>query len=57
MLGGISGGIALGGALAETVAPAWILVSAAGATTAAALIAMVIPHSEKLDTTDAHYIG
>lgn len=57
LLGGISGGIALGGALAETVAPAWILVSAAGATTVAALIAMVIPHSEKLDTTDAHYIG
>jgi MFS family permease len=57
LLGGISGGLALGGALAETMAPAWILVSAAGATGTAMLIAMVIPHSDKLDTTDTHYIG
>ncbi len=56
LLGGISGGIALGGVLAETVAPAWILVSAASATGAAALIAMVIPYSEKLHATDTHYI-
>jgi len=57
LLGGISGGLALGGALAEMMAPAWILVSAAGATGTAMLIAMVIPQSEKLDTTDAHFVG
>lgn len=57
LLGGISGGIALGGVLAETVAPAWILVSAAGTTGAAALIALAIPHSDKLDTTDSHYVS
>ena len=56
LLGGISAGIALGGVLAETVAPVWILVSAAGATGSAALIAMVIPQSGKLNTTDAHYV-
>jgi len=57
LLGGISGGIALGGVLAETIAPAWILVSAAGATGIAALLAMVIPHSEKLNATDAHFVS
>lgn len=57
LLGGISGGIALGGVLAETVAPAWILVCAAGATSTAALIAMVIPHSEKLDAIGEHYVA
>ena len=57
LLGGISGGIALGGVLAETVAPAWILVSAAGATSVAALIALAIPHSDKLDSTDTHYVS
>lgn len=56
LLGGISGGLALGGVLAETLAPAWILVSAAGATGMAALIAMMIPHSAKLDAADTHYI-
>ncbi len=56
LLGGISGGIALGGVLAETVSPAWILVAAAGATTIAGLIAMVIPHSSKLDAVGEHYI-
>ncbi len=57
LLGGISGGIALGGVLAETVAPAWILVSAAGASGIAALIAMGIPPSEKLDVVGAHYVA
>ena len=57
LLGGISAGLALGGVLAETIAPAWILVTAAGATGTALLIAMAIPHSDKLDTTDTHYIG
>lgn len=56
LLGGISGGIALGGVLAESVAPAWILVCAAGATGLAALIALAIPHSKKLDVSDAHYL-
>lgn len=57
LLGGISGGIALGGVLAETISPGWILVVAACATGTAALIALMIPHSEKLDAADAHYIG
>lgn len=57
LLGGISAGLALGGVLAETIAPAWILVAAAGATGTALLIAMAIPHSDKLDTTDTNYIG
>ena len=57
LLGGISGGIALGGVLAETVAPAWLLITAAAATGVAALIAMAIPHSEKLDVTDAHFVS
>jgi predicted MFS family arabinose efflux permease len=57
LLGGISGGIALGGMLAETIAPAWILVAAAGATGTAALIALMIPHSHKLAATDAHFVG
>jgi len=57
LLGGISAGLALGGVLAETIAPAWILVAAAGATGTALLIAMAIPHSDKLDTTDTHYVG
>ena len=48
---------ALGGVLAETIAPTWILVAAAGATGTALLIAMAIPHSDKLDTTDTHYVG
>ena len=57
LLGGISGGIALGGVLAETVAPAWILVTAACATATAALIALVIPHSDKLDSVGEHYVA
>ena len=57
LLGGISGGIALGGVLAETIAPAWILVSAAGATGIAALIASVIPQSGKLNTMGEHYLN
>ena len=57
LLGGISGGIALGGVLAETVAPAWILVSAAAASGIAAVIAMVIPPSEKLDVVGEHYVS
>ena len=57
LLGGISGGIALGGVLAETVAPGWILMSAACATGTAALIAMVIPHSHKLDAVGEHYVA
>ncbi len=57
LLGGISGGIALGGVLAETIAPGWILVSAACATGIAALIALVIPQSEKLNTMGEHYMN
>jgi MFS family permease len=57
LLGGISGGIALGGVLAETVSPAWILVTAACATATAALIALVIPHSDKLDNVGEHYVA
>jgi MFS family permease len=57
LLGGISGGIALGGVLAETIAPAWILVSAAVATATAALIASTIPHSEKLNVVGEHYVS
>ena len=56
LLGGISGGIALGGVLAENIAPAWILVAAAAATGIAGLIALVIPHSEKLDAVGEHYV-
>jgi MFS family permease len=54
LLGGISGGIALGGLLAEIVAPMWILAAAAVATTIAALMACMIPRSEKLDVVGAH---
>ena len=57
LLGGISGGIALGGVLAETIAPAWILASVASATGIAALIALAIPQSGKLDTAGAHYVN
>jgi len=57
LLGGISTGIALGGVLAETIAPGWILVSAAAATGIAAVMALVLPHSEKLDAADAHYVS
>lgn len=56
LLGGISGGIALGGVLAESIAPAWILVAAACASATAALIAMLIPHSHKLDAVGEHYV-
>jgi MFS family permease len=56
LLGGISGGIALGGVLAETIAPGWILVTAAGVTGTAAVIAFLIPNSEKLQTASAHYM-
>lgn len=56
LLGGISGGIALGGVLAETIAPAWILVSAACATATAALIAWLIPDSEKLHAPGEHKV-
>jgi MFS family permease len=57
LLGGISGGIALGGVLAETIAPGWILVSAASATGIAALIASVIPQSGKLNAMGEHYVN
>jgi MFS family permease len=57
LLGGISGGIALGGVLADSIAPTWILVAAAAATGTAALIAMVIPHSDKLDAVGEHFVG
>lgn len=56
LLGGISGGIALGGVLAESVAPAWLLVTAACATATAALISLTIPHSDKLDSVGDHYV-
>ncbi len=57
LLGGISGGIALGGVLAETIDPAWILVTAAGATATAALLSLTIPHSDKLDSVGDHYVS
>ncbi len=57
LLGGISGGTALGGVLAESLAPAWILVSAAVATGIAALIVMAIPHSPRLDAMGEHYLA
>ncbi len=57
LLGGISGGIALGGSLADTITPAWILVSAAVATAVAALIATAIPRSEKLNSLGAHHVN
>jgi MFS family permease len=57
LLGGISGGIALGGVLAESIAPSWILIAAAAATGTAALIAMAIPHSDKLDAMGEHYVA
>lgn len=56
LLGGIGGGIALAGVLAESIAPAWILVAAAAATGSAALIALTIPHSDKLDSVGEHYV-
>ena len=56
LLGGISGGIALGGVLAETIAPPWILVSAAGATGIAGLIAWSMPESEKLHAVGEHKV-
>jgi len=54
LLGGISGGLALGGVLAEVVAPPWILVAAAGATGIAALVAWSMPESEKLHALGDH---
>jgi MFS family permease len=57
LLGGISGGIALGGMLAESIAPMWILVSAATATGIAALIAAAIPQSEKLNSLGVHHVS
>ena len=57
LLGGISGGTALGGVLAESVAPAWILVSAALATGIAALIVKAIPHSPRLDAMGEHFLN
>ena len=57
LLGGISGGIALGGVLAEIVAPAWLLVTAAGTTATASLISLTIPHSDKLDSVGDHYVS
>lgn len=57
LLGGISGGIALGGVMAESLAPAWIMVCAACATSTAALTAMAIPHSDKLDAVGEHYVA
>lgn len=38
LLGGISAGIAMGGVMAETIAPYWLLVAAAGITAAGALL-------------------
>ena len=57
LLGGISAGIALGGVLAEMLVPAWILIAAACCTATAGLIAMVIPHSDKLDSVGEHYVS
>ncbi|HET7157473.1 MAG TPA: MFS transporter, partial [Burkholderiales bacterium] len=54
LLGGISAGLALGGVLAERVAPPWILIAAAGATGIAALIAWSMPESEKLHVVGEH---
>lgn len=57
LLGGISGGIALGGVLAEWIAPAWILVAAAASTATAALMSLTIPHSDQLDSVGEHYVS
>jgi predicted MFS family arabinose efflux permease len=56
LLGGISAGTALGGMLAELVAPPWILVAAAAATGIAALVVTAIPHSPKLDAIGEHHV-
>lgn len=56
LLGGISGGLALGGVLAEIMAPPWLLVCAAVATGIAALIGWSIPESEKLNSATAHNV-
>ena len=48
--------VGLGGVLAESVAPAWLLVTAACATATAALISLTIPHSDKLDSVGDHYV-
>ena len=57
LLGGISGGIALGGAMADTIAAGWILVAAAAAAGIAALIVLAIPQSAKLNTIGEHYVS
>jgi MFS family permease len=54
LLGGIGMGIALGGMLAEQLAPAWIFVVAAVMTLLGAAVALVIPHSDKLDVIGEH---
>ena len=54
LLGGISGGLALGGWLAEVSSPAWIFVAAASVTGIAALIACAIPRAGTLEVADTH---
>ena len=56
LLGGIGAGIALGGVLAEHLAPAWIFVAAASATGIAALMGLLIPHSDKLEDIGGHLV-
>lgn len=48
LLAGISGGIAVGGILAETYAPAWLLVIAAGSTALAAVVAAACLRSDEV---------
>jgi MFS family permease len=56
LLGGISGGIALGGVLAERFPPAWLMLAATCATGTAALIAGLIPESDKLHAIGEHMV-
>ena len=56
LLGGISGGLALGGWLAEITTPVWIFIAAASVSGIAALIACAIPRSDKLAYVDTHTV-
>ena len=50
LLGGVSAGIAAGGALAETYAPYWLLIAAAASTAAAAVVALSVSRDETQTT-------
>jgi hypothetical protein len=46
LLVGVSGGIAAGGAIAESFPPYWLLIAAVGTTTAAAVVALAISRKD-----------